>query len=484
MSGIALGVDLATASARCVALDLETGQLVAAADAPLAPPERAPGGVSLQAATYAAVALDLVRRVTQHLGDRAREVVALSATGTSGTVVPCDSDGRPVGPARLYDDSSHTARLAQLRLAVAPTLGRILALQEALSPRRFASSADVVGAALTGAPVASDTSHPLKAGINPLHATWPSDALRELGIPLERLPELVRPGTVLGRVAPDVARHLGLPLGVVVVAGMTDGCTAQIATGAVRIGDSVGVLGTTLVLKAVCDRRVESRDGAVYSHLGPDGAWWAGGASSSGAGVLTSDFPDTDLVAADERVAGRPSTVVRYPLSRPGERFPVADRAMPPLASADPVSPDDAYRAVLDGVAFVERLGLEVLSDLEALPDPGDGAGRRHVLAGGATASAVWNRIRATTLTGVTGIAEVAVAGPGGSAVGAAILAAHGVAATGVPFARTVAALVAAPTCLSPEPDQTAALTDRYRRFLDLVATATAHPPRQGATRV
>jgi sugar (pentulose or hexulose) kinase len=382
VNGLALGVDLATASARCVALDLATARVVGAAEAPLAPPRRAAGGVSQQEATYAAVALALVRDVTQRLGDRAREVMAVSVTGTSGTVVPCDADGRPVGPARLYDDASQAARLARLGLDRAPTLGRVLALQEAVGASWFGSSADVVGAALTGGVVASDTSHPLKAGIDPLAATWPLEALRQLGIRADRLPELVPPGTVLGRVAPDVADRLGLPHDVVLVAGMTDGCTAQVATGAVHLGDSVGVLGTTLVLKAVCERRVESPDRAVYSHLGPDGSWWAGGASNSGAGVLDAEFPGIDLASADARVAAHPSTVVRYPLSRSGERFPIADRTLPSLTSAEPENADDAYRAVLDGVAFVERLGLERLDALGAL-----GALRTSAFSGSADVS-------------------------------------------------------------------------------------------------
>ena len=73
-----------------------------------------------------------------------------------------------------------------------------------------------------------------------------------------------------------------------------------------------------------------------------------------------------------------------------------------------------------------------------------------------------------------------------GSAVGAAVLAAYGAAGSGGSFALTVDAMVGTPTPVLPDPQQTAALAERYRRFLDLVATATAHPPApaQGATRV
>ena len=172
---------------------------------------------------------------------------------------------------------------------------------------------------------------------------------------------------------------------------MTDGCTAQIAAGAVHDGDTMGVLGTTLVLKAVSETPVESADGAVYSHLAPDGRYWAGGASNAGAGILAVEFAGEDLAALDRQVADTVAGYVRYPLSVAGERFPVADRHLPPLTDGEPRSRLDAYRALLEGVAFVERLGLERLQQLGVTP-------RRHVIAGGATASPVWNRIRATVL--------------------------------------------------------------------------------------
>ena len=106
MTSLTLGIDLATASARCVALDTSTGSVVARADSALSIPQRQPGGVSRQASTYAPVALDLVRQVCEQLGPDAARVAARSVTGTSGTVVPVDRDGSAVGTARLYDDSS------------------------------------------------------------------------------------------------------------------------------------------------------------------------------------------------------------------------------------------------------------------------------------------------------------------------------------------------------------------------------------------
>lgn len=475
MSPVTLGIDLATSSARCLALDVETGAVLARASSALPAPERGAGGVSRQRSSYAQVALDLIRQVCLRLGYRAGQIVALSVTGTSGTVVPCDRHGRAGGDARLYDDTSGAAALTRTGIAGSSMLGRMFALQQECAPARYASSADVVVAALVGGPVASDTSHTVKAGIDLETRTWPLDAMRALGLPVDDLPDLVPPGTPLGMVAARTAADIGLPGGVVVVAGLTDGCTAQLAAGAVHWGDSMGVLGTTLVLKAVSDDPVDTPDGAVYSHLAPDGRFWAGGASSSGAGVLAVEFAGRDLARLDERSAIHgPSTVVRYPLARTGERFPVADAALTSVTSGRPTDEVDAYRAVLEGVAFVERLALETLAGLGVAP-------RRHVVAGGATASAVWNRIRATILAPV---APVQLAPEASSSLGAAVLAAQGRSSPGPALVETVDRLIPPASPLPADPEEQDALAGAYERFLDLLTTTGwSRPPVLAAAR-
>jgi len=475
MNGITLGIDLATAAARCVALDIETGALLASADQPLPQPVRSSDGSSVQRPDYAVAARQLVTRVCVALGARAGAVTALSITGTSGTVVPCDDRGVPVGDARLYDDTSGAPRLTAAGVTGSSMLGRVAALAGAGGGggggTMYASTPDVAAAALTGSPVPGDTSHWLKAGIDASAATWPGQVIDALDIDALSLPALVHPGKPLGVVDPTTASACGLPRGVVVVAGMTDGCTAQIATGAVRVGDTVGVLGTTLVLKAVCAQPVATADGVVYSHLSPDGSWWAGGASNVGAGVLAAEFPRVELADLDRRVADRPSTVVRYPLTGVGERFPVSNLAMVSMSSGDPRDALDAYRAVLDGVAFTERLGLERLVSLGVEPT-------RHVLAGGASRSVVWNRIRATVLAPLV---SVSVAPMAASALGAAVLAAHAAHEPDADLAHTTDRLVGPPHHVETFPGQRDSLEAAYQHFVDLIARPAPATEPQGA---
>jgi len=466
---IALGVDLATADARVLAIDLDTGDQLAERSHPLTVDH------GEQPADYGSIALRLIAAVAHDLGSRAVEVAALAVTGTSGTVVPADERGIPVGPALLYNDSRGAELLALLSsrgLGARPSgaLARAAWLQRTRPAPRYLFTADIVTSALAGELLASDTSHALKSGIDPVSATWDLAAADALGIPVDALPRLVRPGRVIGAVAVAVAADVGLPAGVLIVSGMTDGATAQLATGAVSIGDSVGVLGTTLVMKGVATADVVDPTSGVYSHVAPDGAFWAGGASNTGAGVLRfGPTADLDVRAADAAadLLG-PAPVIAYPLSRPGERFPVADPAFPgflvdlagvPSDVADPIA---RFRAVLEGVAFVERRGLERLAALGV-------SGGRHHVAGGAAASALWNGIRASVLD-----RELLVPRHRSSAFGAAVLA--GAAGTGESIGEVVARLAGPASVIEPVADLVEPLAERYAIFSATVDRMLSEP--------
>ncbi len=201
------------------------------------------------------------------------------------------------------------------------------------------------------------------------------------------------PGARLGEVCRQAAAQTGLPAGTPIVAGMTDGCAAQIAAGALRPGDVNSVLGTTLVLKGCARERIEDRAHGVYSHRAPDGGWLPGGASSSGAGVLTAAFPERDLDALGEQAAGHERTrVLAYPLVSRGERFPFAAPDAEAFTLGTPDDDAEHMAALLQGVALVERLCLE---QLERLGAP---TGGELSLTGGATRNRRWCQLRADTL--------------------------------------------------------------------------------------
>jgi len=476
--GIALGIDVATAHVRVVALDPGAPDpVIGPREAPLPGPRSGQAGDISQEPRYAEVAFGIIRELLAELGaDRSARISALSITATSGTLVPCDDKGVPLGDALMYNDQRGDAFTADLSAEHAPnrphpSIGRLWWIAHNTTASKVLSPADVILAALTGGSiVAADASHHLKSAIDPVALTWPEELLDALDIPTRLLPELCSSGVVVGEVASTVCANLGLPARVALVSGMTDGCTSQISTGGIAMGDTVGVLGTTLVLKATSTTSVTDTTRGIYSHVSPDGHFLPGGASNVGVGSLPKELLQGERAALHEAIetAGAQglSSTAHYPLPGIGERFPFHQATAHALLASEPTSLTDRVRSIMEGVACVERLGLETLAGYGA-------PSIRHFVSGGGSKSAAWNELRATVLG-----KELYVPHYSDSAIGAALL------ARAADQSHTVAQaandLLPAPAVVEPKASDVAALFERYEEFLELVANAGYLTPARG----
>jgi sugar (pentulose or hexulose) kinase len=246
---------------------------------------------------------------------------------------------------------------------------------------------------------------------------------------------------------------------------MTDACASQLAAGASVPGQFVSVLGSTLVLKGANHDLVADPAGAVYSHRHPDGWWLPGGASSTGAQALTAGFAGRKLARLDDLAARHgPARGLVYPLVGRGERFPFAAADAEAFTLGDLADEVERYRATLEGVAFVERLGYERLAALGAVVDP------PISVTGGSSVSPVWNRIRAAVL-GVPLVVKPAAS----TALGACILAAAGT--LHPDLSTAMEAMAVNGERVVPEQDEQDALERNYQRFVAAVIERGWWPP-------
>ncbi|RLU81316.1 carbohydrate kinase [Streptomyces griseocarneus] len=465
-----LGLDLGTQSARAVAVD-GTGRTVGAASRPLSSRREGVRHEQDPEQWWRALA-DACREALA--GIAPERVRGLAVDATSGTVLLTDGRGTPLTPGLMYDDGrahAYTERVNTTGAAVWEASGyrsmqpswalpKLLWLLDRKDQgplpagARLLHQADLITWRLTGRRTATDTGHALKTGYDLVEERWPEAELSALGVPDELLPEVVRPGTVLGTVCADAARATGIPVGTPVVAGTTDGCAAQIGAGALAPGAWNSVLGTTLVLKGVSPRLVRDPAGVVYCHRGPGGTWLPGGASSSGAGVIARQFPGADLDALTRRAAASGSTAVAYPLTGAGgERFPFRAPAASPFVLGEPAGDAERFHACLLGVACVERLCFDYLDHL------GAPVGGPVTLTGGGARNAYWSQLRADVLGRTVRLPERS-----GSATGMAVLAAT---ASGATLEDAAAAMVRVRAELRPDPARTARLLPRYLDFVD-----------------
>ena len=399
-------------------------------------------------------------------------VRGVATCATSGTILLVDRDGEPLTPALMYDDGRAVEQAARVdeagfvpaRVAPSWALPKLLWMLDAWPElaregrgargARLAHQADVVTRRLVGKEVPSDSSHALKTRLRPGARGVAADALERLGVPRALLPDVVRTGHAARRgLRERPPSETGLPEGTPVIAGMTDGCAAQFAAGALREGCWNSVLGTTLVLKGCSARRVEDPGGVLYSHRAPDGAWLPGGASSSGAGVLAQRFAGRDLDELGRRAEAHEDTdVLAYPLVSRGERFPFAAADAEPFVVGEPADEAELFAALLQGVAFVERLCFDYV-DLLGAP-----AGGELTLTGGATRSRYWCQLRADVLGRPVRIVEQSEA-----AFGMAILAAS---SQGDDLAAVAGRMVRTKEVIDPRRDRAGAFTERYLRLV------------------
>jgi xylulokinase len=306
------------------------------------------------------------------------------------------SDLRAAEEASEADQALH-ADLARFGIRIAPAfaLAKIVHLSRR-EPAVFARCRHVVHQTdwiigwLCGRFDVTDVSTALKTGVDPASLQWPDAISNRLGIPQDLLPAVVLPGTPVGEITEKAASSTGLPRGTPVVAGCTDGTAGCLASGAKEPGDLNVTLGTTLVFKAISDRPLLDSQAAVYNHRHPAGGYLPGAASNTGAEWIGKYLPDADLPTLNRQAANRlASERIVYPLVRTGERFPFACPTATGFGLDESMEDAQRLAAGMEGVAFLERLGIQRLANL------GLAIGDNVYATGGAVASDTWLRIRA-----------------------------------------------------------------------------------------
>lgn len=465
-----LGIDVGTQTARVFVID-DDGGVAGSGSAALAGARRGRRHQQDPERWWEAV---VEAAITALNGLDGRAVAGLAVDATSGTILLTDQAGRPRTAGLMYDDARATeearlvdeagepvwASLGYCRMQPSwalPKLVWLLRHQPELKADnlRLCHQSDLITARLIGHPVATDTTNALKSGYDVIEEQWPGEVFERLGVPTRMLPEVVRPGTVLGVVSAEAASLTGIPADTPVVAGMTDGCAAQLGAGAVEIGSWNSVLGTTLVLKGVSERLIRDPNGVVYCHRGPNDTWLPGAASNSGAGVIAQRFGDRDLAVLTARAERMPVGPVAYPLVAKAERFPFVARDVEAFVLGD--ASDDAamFAALLLGVACVERLCMDYLELLGASTDG------PLTMTGGGTRNRYWSQLRVDFLG-----RPVRLPAQAEPAMGMAVLASTLAGRSVVEAARL---MVRGYAELTPDPTRAPVLLQRYGDFLDVL---------------
>jgi D-ribulokinase len=381
---VSLGIDFGTSGARLVAIDTDRNVLWW-------------GTRDLRDREWRETLFALIQAIP--IAVKAR-VNRIAIDGTSSTVMLCNSEGHLLGKPILYYDDRGKAVLEQLR-SIAPAGHQVISATSSLAKLcwlmsqpdlahvdsiYFLHQADWLAYHLHGKLGISDYHNALKLGYDIESLCYPDWLERHPHRPL--LPQVLKPGTPIGTVTPQVAQELGLAADCIVCAGTTDSIAAFLASEVVTPGIAVTSLGSTLVIKLLSQTRVDDVKYGIYSHRLGD-LWLVGGASNTGGAVLRHFFSDAELASLSQEInADIPIDLDYYPLLTPGERFPINDPTLAPRLTPRPDRDSDFLHGLLTGIAKIEARGYQLLSELGATPLSA------IQTAGGGARNPVWTKIR------------------------------------------------------------------------------------------
>jgi len=490
-----IGLDIGTTSVKAGVFE-PSGRQLAAVGQEYRIDHPAPDRAEIDAETYWASTVAAVRRAIAVAGVDPGRVAAIGVSSQGETVVPVDANGRALGPALVWLDNRAVAEARELAEqfgdadvydrtgipSVTPTWTACKLLwwrrhEPGLfaAARRFLLVEDFVIHRLSGRFVTEGGVQSTSLLYDIRSDRWWDAMLAAVGIGPERLPELVRPGAVVGTLSSEAARALGLPPGVRVVAGGMDQGAGAVGVGNVGSGVVSESTGGALTLQASVAHHGgdPTRQTPVYVHSAPDRYLYCPVCPTGGMALtwFRDQFGANEVAQAvgQERSAYDLLTALAAGVPPGADGLTMLPHLMGAFSPEyEPKARGAFYgftlhhgkphfvRAVLEAVAFMLRRNLELLA--------GAGAPATQIRShGGGSRSALWNQIKADACA----LPVITLEGDDAAVRGDAMIA--GVAA-GIftDLSAACAAMVTVKDRYEPDPTTRTAYEDAYGRYVRL----------------
>ncbi|RLG46509.1 MAG: hypothetical protein DRN92_05125 [Thermoproteota archaeon] len=369
-----------------------------------------------------------------------RKIAAVGISGQSPVVFPIDSKGNPLNNALLWMDrralpqAKRLARIFGVREDPSNALAKILWFKDEKpwvfnETFKFLQTSDYIAFKLTGKFV-TDKFTAMTAFFKLSDWSWASE-IEDLGVPIDKFPDVLEPGSPIGPILGQVSREVGLGEDTVVVAGSIDAYLAILGSGAIRSGSACDITGTSTCLMITSSKAIYDPKERIFCtpHFFKDLFIVSGVLSTTGASIswFLEEFGKEEILKASKtgedpfdllisRASGvQPGSegLIFLPYLA-GERSPIWD----PFAKGAIIGltlkhgKNHIIRAILEGCAFGLRHIIETAEELGVHID-------EIRVCGGASKSDLFCQIKAN----VVGKPVITLQDPDASLVGAAILA-------------------------------------------------------------
>ena len=494
---ITLGIDSGTQSTKTIALDLETGEILASAQQPYGFVEaRGEGAMEQDPAVWIAAVEATIMEVLSKIPERRSEVVGIGVSGQQHGLVLLDAANGVVRPAKLWCDTSTTAQCAELTKALGGeakvveltgnamltgyTAPKILWVRQN-EPQNWAETAsvllphDYINWWLTGVKSMEYGDASGTALLDVKTRSWSQPVLDAVAPGLaEKLPSLRHSSEPAGKLREELSSKWNLTSSVTVSSGGGDNMMGAIGTGNVSPGIMTASLGTSGTLYAFSSSPVIDPKGEVAAFCDSTGSWMPLACTMNVTLVteLTRSLfagwsHDQYAKEAATIPAGSDGLLLLPYLA--GERTPNLPHGSGVLhgITTKNFTPAHIARAAMEGVTLGLAYGLERFRALGVTPT-------EIRITGGGTKSHFWRQLCAD----VFGVPTVCLTSSEGAALGGAIQAAwaagedHSIEALHALCSRLVT-LDESTRCV-PDPKNSAVYTELLGRANKLRAALTA----------
>lgn len=260
-----LGVDIGTTGARAALVSVD-GELVHTAYTTHNYKTPFPGWVEQDAEVYWGSFCKVVKDVVSKCEQQRARILALSVSALAPDVLPIDKKGEPLHPAILWLDrrALEEAKWLEKKIGVEkifqltgnvidPYFGLVKLLWFRNKKEYTYNKAykilnvkDYIVYKITGE-IVTDYSHAACTGIayDIRKKEWDREMFKEIGLEMDKMPQLVSSDKVIGKVQNSISEITGLKVGTPVVAGAADAIANIVSTGITEEGESAMSLGTS-----------------------------------------------------------------------------------------------------------------------------------------------------------------------------------------------------------------------------------------------
>ena len=286
-----LAYDIGTSSVK-TSLVTETGEVYASAKCDYDTHHPEPGISEQNPEDWWKCACKTTKTLLEQKPDAGKRIAAIGVSGHMLGCVPVDEKCEALHAALIHSDSRAGAQFEAIKAGIGKEelyriSGNVLDSRSSLckmlwfkeerpeiyrKTAKFLQSKDFLTARLTGNIDTTDYSDASHGELMNIHKkAYDAAVYRELGLEMEKLPELHAGMEIVGHVTEEAAKELGIPSGIPVIAGGGDGACADIGAGNVNTGDIYCSLGTTAWLSQCIEQPYLDPEQRIFNIMSLDG---------------------------------------------------------------------------------------------------------------------------------------------------------------------------------------------------------------------